>query len=57
MIELLEAAYDEVERVESQIMEHNMGFTYQTIGSALSPFRVDRKNLSDFNETPSESNE
>uniref|UniRef100_A0A3Q7J8H4 MADS-box domain-containing protein n=1 Tax=Solanum lycopersicum TaxID=4081 RepID=A0A3Q7J8H4_SOLLC len=41
LIELLEAADEEVERVASKHMEYDYEFPYQTIGMFLSPLRVD----------------
>ncbi|XP_015060433.1 uncharacterized protein LOC107006381 [Solanum pennellii] len=57
LIELLEAADEEVERVASQLMEYDTEFPYQTIGMSLSPLRVDGNSSSNFNEAPSGSNE
>ena len=38
-------------------MEYDIEFPYQTIGSALSPLRVDENSSSDLNEAPSRCNE
>ncbi|XP_015081299.1 agamous-like MADS-box protein AGL61 [Solanum pennellii] len=57
VIELLEAADEEFERVASQLMEYDTEFPYQTTGMSLSLLRVDDNSSSNFNEAQSGSNE
>lgn len=54
---LLEDEDEEVERVASILIEYNMEFPHQTIGSALSLLRVDKNGSSNFNEASCTSNE